>query len=234
MIPRDIIPGQSFNTDKHPGIFDGTPAGRLCVRERESGHSPSGIVCREDLRFHKRTTPYRQILDVPEYQFADLEKEDHVLDIGANVGAFCLRAGRLSRHVTAVEPVTPDLLLENIALNHADITVIRGALGTGAPAEITWDDCRVISPTYSLKTLVEMAGGCDFLKCDAEGAEWLIRPRDMDGIRRIEMELHIPPISPPPNPALLDYIGDRYTFSIDRSPVYSTLGVMGILHAVQK
>jgi hypothetical protein len=78
-----------------------------------------------------------------------------------------------------------------------------------------------------------MAGGCDFLKCDCEGAEWLIRPRDLDRIKRIEMELHIPPISGLPDPALLDYIGDHYTFSIDRSPVYSTLGVMGILHATR-
>ena len=48
------------------------------------------------------------------------------------------------------------------------------------------------------------------------------------------MELHIPPISASPNPVLLEYIGDRYTFFIDRSPVYSTLGVMGILHATLK
>ena len=204
------------------------------MRERESGFLTSGIVCREGLRFRTRVTPYRQILDVPEYHFDDILKEDRVLDIGANVGAFCLRAARVSRHVTAIEPVTADILEENIDLNHADITVINGALGTGGTAEIAWDECRVVSPTYPLKKIIEMAGGCDFLKCDAEGAEWLIRPRDLEGIRRIEMELHIPPISPPPNPALLDYFGERYTFSIDRSPVYSLLGVMGILHAVRK
>ncbi|MFY9981003.1 MAG: FkbM family methyltransferase, partial [Methanoregula sp.] len=92
------------------------------MRERKSGFSPSGIVCREDLRFHTRSTPYRQILDVPEYHFDDILKEDRVLDIGANVGAFCLRAARVSRHVTAIEPVTADILEENIDLNHTDIT----------------------------------------------------------------------------------------------------------------
>lgn len=91
-----------------------------------------------------------------------------------------------------------------------------------------------MSPTFPLRKIIEMAGGCDFLKCDAEGAEWLIRSRDLEGIRRIEMELHIPPISPVPNPVLLEFIGNHYTFSLDRSPVYSALGVMGILHAVQK
>jgi hypothetical protein len=171
---------------------------------------------------------------VPEYHFGDIQKDDYVLDIGANVGAFCIRASRLSLHVTALEPVTTDLLADNIALNHADITLIKGALGTGAPAQITWDDCSVISPTFPLRTLVKEAGGCDFLKCDAEGAEWLIRPRDLDGIRRIEMELHIPPIGPPPDPALLEYIEEEYVFSIDRTPVYVSLGVMGILHAVRK
>jgi hypothetical protein len=192
------------------------------------------IVTRDHVQFRVTGAPYRQITEVPEYQFGDIQPDDRVLDIGANIGAFCLRAAQFSPHVTAVEPVTADILEENVRLNHADVRIIRGALGTGIPTEIIWDECRHMSPTYTLGNLIRMAGGCDFLKCDCEGAEWLIRPRDLDGIRRIEMELHIPPISPPPSPALLDYIGDRYTFSIDRSPVYSTLGVMGILHATRK
>ena len=79
-----------------------------------------------------------------------------------------------------------------------------------------------------------MIGGCDFLKCDCEGAEWSIRPEDLDGVRRIEMELHVPPIGGPVNRALLDYIGEHYDFTIDRTPGYDVLGVMGVLHAVQK
>ena len=191
------------------------------------------IVTRDHVQFRVTGAPYRQITEVPEYQFGDIQPGDRVLDVGANVGAFCIRAARLSPQVTAVEPVTADLLEENVRLNHAEVRIIRGALGTGEPAEITWDGCLRMSPTYTLGTLIRMAGGCDFLKCDCEGAEWLIEPRDLDGIRRIEMELHIPPLSGPPEPALLDYIGDHYTFSIDRSPVYSTLGVMGILHATR-
>ncbi|HVP97359.1 FkbM family methyltransferase [Methanoregula sp.] len=199
-----------------------------------SGQSGAGIILREGIRFAVRSTPYRQILDVPEYQTGDMGKNDRVLDIGANVGAFCLRAARISAHVTAVEPLTADLLEENIVLNDEAIRVIRGGLGTGQPAEIIWDECRMTVPTYTLRMLISLAGGCDFLKCDAEGAEWLIHPHDLEGIRRIEMELHLPPICPPPNPALLDYIGEHYTFSIDRSPVYSPLGVMGILHATRE
>ncbi|HNX16943.1 MAG TPA: FkbM family methyltransferase [Methanoregula sp.] len=189
---------------------------------------------RDEIVFHLADVTFRQITEVPEYRFSDIRPDDRVLDIGANVGAFCLRAARLSHHVTAVEPVAADILEENVRLNHADVKIIRGALGNGIPAEICWDECRCLSPTYTLHDLIRLAGGCDFLKCDCEGAEWLIHPRDLDGIRRIEMELHIPPISGPPDMALLDYIGDRYTFTIDRSPVYSTLGVMGILHATRK
>jgi FkbM family methyltransferase len=199
---------------------------------KETVFSPDHVT-RDHVQFQVIDVPYRQITEVPEYQFSDILPHDRVFDIGANVGAFCIRAARLSPHVTAVEPVTADLLEENVRLNHANVQVIRGALGTGMPTEISWDGCRRISPTYTLGDLIDMAGGCDFLKCDCEGAEWLIQPSDLDGIRRIEMELHIPPISGPPNPALLDYIGDHYQFSIDRSPVYSPLGVMGILHATR-
>jgi len=199
---------------------------------KETVFSPD-IVTRDHVQFRVIDAPYRQITEVPEYQFSDILPHDRVLDIGANVGAFCIRAARLSPHVTAAEPVTADLLEKNVRLNHANVQVIRGALGTGLPTEISWDGCRLISPTYTLGTLIDMAGGCDFLKCDCEEAEWLIQPSDLNEIRRIEMELHIPPISGPPNPALLDYIGDHYQFSIDRSPVYSPLGVMGILHAIQ-
>ncbi|MGA2161933.1 MAG: FkbM family methyltransferase [Methanoregula sp.] len=199
-----------------------------------TGFSAQPIVTRDEIQFRVSDAPYRQITEVPEYLFGDIRPDDLVLDIGANIGAFCMRAARLSPHVTAVEPVTADLLEENVRLNHADVRIIRGALGTGKPKEISWDGYRILSPTHTLGNLIGMAGGCDFLKCDCEGAEWLIHPRDLDGIRRIEMELHLPPISVPPSPALLDYIGDRYTFSIDRSPVYSPLGVMGILHATLK
>lgn len=179
-------------------------------------------------------TSFRQIYEVPEYRFDDIHPDDRVLDIGANVGAFCIRASRFSQYIVAVEPVTATLLRENIRLNDVQVRVIEGALGDGKEELVSWDDLEVISPTYPLHRIIGMAGGCDFLKCDCEGAEWCIKPEDLNGIRRIEMELHIPPISGPPNPALLDYIGKHYTFEIERRPVHAALGVMGILHATRK
>ncbi len=196
--------------------------------------SPARPPIETETVFSDAATPYRQITSVSEYRFDDIRAADRVLDIGANVGGFCIRAARMSGHVTAVEPVTTPQLLQNIRANKVSVQVITGALGTGKPAEITWDDCCVVSPTYPLHDLVAISGGCDFLKCDCEGAEWLIDPRDLRNVRRIEMEIHLPPISGPPNPALLTYISRYFDFEIDRKPCHDILGVMGVLHAERK
>jgi FkbM family methyltransferase len=179
-------------------------------------------------------TAFRQIFEVPEYRFNDLSSHDQVIDIGANVGAFCIRASRYSPNVVAVEPVTAQLLQENIRLNDVPVQVIEGALGDGRPKKVNWDDREVNSPTFPLSRIIEIAGGCDFLKCDCEGAEWQIEPADLTGVQRIEMELHIPPISAPPNPLLLDYIDHYFHYTLERKPVHSALGVMGVLHAERK
>jgi len=195
---------------------------------------PSLFTSPGKVTFLVRDTPFRQIFEVPEYRFDDMCPDDHVIDIGANVGAFCIRAFRHSRHIVAVEPVTASLLRENIRRNNVFVRVIEGALGDGKPATVIWDDYPVLTPTFPLSKIIEMAGGCDFLKCDCEGAEWHIVPEDLNGIRRIEMELHIPPISGPPSICLLDYISRYYHFEIERKPVHAALGVMGVLHARQK
>ena len=188
----------------------------------------------KDIVFSAAATPYRQITSVSEYRFDDIRPADRVLDIGANVGGFCIRAARMGGQVTAVEPVTTPLLLENIRANNVSVQVIAGALGDGRPAEICWDECRVLSPTYPIRDLILMSGGCDFLKCDCEGAEWLINPCELQNVRRIEMEIHLPPISGPPDPALLDYISRFYDFEVNRKPCHDILGVMGVLHAWRK
>jgi len=196
--------------------------------------TPPTFTTSDNVVFSNRKTSFRQIFDVPEYRFDDILPGDRVIDIGANVGAFSIRAARFTPRVTAVEPVTCTILEENIRTNAAGVHVIHGALGTGKPAEISWDDCRVTAPTFTLGTIIRMAGGCDFLKCDCEGGEWLIQPLDLAGVRRIEMELHMPPISGVPNPALLDYISLHYDFEIERKPCHDVMGVMGVLHAERR
>ena len=197
-------------------------------------NNPPVFITRDTIRFIVQESGFRQIFDVPEYRFDDLCPTDRVIDIGANVGAFCIRASRYSQNVVAVEPLTAALLRENIRLNGVAVQVIEGALGDGKLKTIWWDDNNVFTQTYPLRNIIKLAGGCDFLKCDCEGAEWFIEPEDLHTVRRIEMELHLPPISGPPNPALLDYISRHYHFEIERKPVYAALGVMGILHAERK
>jgi hypothetical protein len=188
----------------------------------------------DGVSFVLEPTSCRQIFDVPEYWFQDIRPEDRVIDIGANVGAFCIRAARLSRAVTAVEPVTARILAENVCTNAVAVRVIEGALAPGGPCTCHWDDCSADVTGYSLAEIIRIAGGCDFLKCDCEGGEWLIRPGELDGIRRIEMELHLPPISGPPDMTLLDHISRTFDFEITRTPCHDALGVMGVLHAWRK
>ena len=199
----------------------------------ETKYSPV-FTSTDNVKFLALDTVFRQIFDVPEYWFDDIGPTDRVIDIGANVGAFCIRASRFSQKIVAVEPLTASLLRKNIRLNGVSVKVIEGALGDGKPKTIWWDDCEVMTPTYPLHKIIEMAGGCDFLKCDCEGAEWQIVPEDLRKVRRIEMELHLPPISGPPAPALLDYISRHYDFEIEQKPVHTALGVMGVLHAERK
>ena len=201
---------------------------------RDETDYPPVFTTTDKVKFLVQDTGYRQIFDVPEYWFDDIGTTDRVIDIGANVGAFCIRAFRHSQKIVAVEPLTASLLRENIRLNGVSVQVIEGALGDGKPKTVRWDDYEVMTPTFPLRKLIEMAGGCDFLKCDCEGAEWSITPEDLKGVRRIEMELHLPPISGPPNPALLDYISRHYDFEIEQKPVHTALGVMGVLHAERK
>jgi len=197
-------------------------------------HPESHVITPDGITFRRMPDGADAVYVVGEYYYDDIRSSDIVIDIGANIGAFCIRAARRSKHVLAVEPVLGAALRENIRTNGVNVTVIDGALGDGRLERITWGGETVTVATRPLAEFISMAGGCDFLKCDCEGAEWSIRPGDLDGVRRIEMELHMPPIGGPVNRALLDYIGKYYDFTIDRTPGYDVKGVLGVLHATRK
>jgi hypothetical protein len=201
--------------------------------ELTSGQAAPWFLTRDGIRFFHEGTraSCRQVFYVPDYHFEDIRKDDIVLDIGANAGAFCIRASRCSARVIAVEPLIPDILARNIFLNDSRVAVLDLALGDGSMREVVWDGMKKTMRTATLKSIIDIAGGCDFLKCDCEGAEWFIRPEDLDGIRRIEMELHIPPICGPPEPALLEYISKKYEIQLDHIPAHGPMGLMGYLHA---
>lgn len=74
-----------------------------------------------------------------DYLFDDIMKDDIVIDIGANIGGFSIPASKKARHVYAVEPMTTEMLRENIWLNNVkNITVLDIALGNGCENKIEW------------------------------------------------------------------------------------------------
>ena len=151
-----------------------------------------------------------------EYDLSDIRPTDTILDIGACIGGFSIPAAMQATdgRVIALEPLYPEELRENIALNSLDdrIQVIEAGIGTGDPMHVRYMGREKTIPTLTLSDLRSRCGPIDFLKCDCEGAEWSIRPDDLHGIRRIELELHQGRQSVlPENPELLKYLRINYS-----------------------
>src|SRR5690606_2136755 len=127
-----------------------------------------------------------------------------ILDLGANIGAFSVLAGKLGADVVAVEPQPDNYshLTENLSLNglshdrvralpvacwkHSDGVTISGEYGGTCV-----DTQGTHVPTLTLGELVEAAGRqIDLMKVDVEGSEYAIL-RDTEPlacIDRIVME----------------------------------------------
>ena len=126
-----------------------------------------------------------------EYRFHDTRPTDTVLDIGANVGGFSLFMSKNVKHIYAVEPLFTDILLKNIHNNNIkNITVIDKGIGD-TPFSCEYSGRKKYIDCISLTEILKLCGDkIDFLKCDCEGGEWHIKPHELDGIRRIEAEVH--------------------------------------------
>ena len=156
-----------------------------------------------------------------EYVFDDIRKDDIVIDIGATIGDFSIPASRMCDYVYAVEPITTEELRKNISLNKRDnIRVIEAALGSGDMEKIEWRDHEKTVKTMTLNEIKNQCcgGRCNFLKIDCEGEEWSIKPNELKGIRRIEMEVHKignpKPFSEMEN--VLREAGFNYTVTVDQ------------------
>lgn len=127
-----------------------------------------------------------------QYNHKDIQMNDIVLDIGANIGAFSLLAAKKCRWVHAYEPVLYNILCENIKLNTANNIVPHCvALGDGEPVNITWQGQTVTVPSLRLGQMIEQSGGnVSFIKMDSEGSEWCIEPEPLLKVHRIEIEFH--------------------------------------------
>lgn len=189
---------------------------------------------------------------VEDYFIEDMLSSDIVLDIGANIGAFSIKTCRKAKHVYAVEPLFDDLTKKNIALNNIkNISVLKTALGSGH-LDIAYEGKRIGIPGKSLKELIDMCGGhIDFLKCDCEGGEWIIKAEELKDIRRIEMEYHIfknvkrtskEKQTPKPIMKMLDKAGFEYSIDNKRkcssnfcfTSLYGNIIAVGLIHATCK
>jgi len=126
-----------------------------------------------------------------DYNFEDIKSSDIVIDIGACIGGFSIPASRKAKYVYAIEPMMPDMVMKNVSLNERDnISVLPIGLGDGKLTQIEWQGDKKLCQTKTLTDIKQICGSCDFLKIDCEGCEWCIKPKELQGVRRIEMEVH--------------------------------------------
>lgn len=153
-----------------------------------------------------------------DYDYNDLRKDDICIDIGANVGGFSIPASYICDKVYAIEPITGEELKENIELNKRKIAVIEKGLGDGSKTLVSWQDNKKEIQTLSFTQIKELCGGCDYLKCDCEGAEWFIQPNELEGVRRLEMEIHFKKdIKKTISDELMHYILSHYDVKIEKN-----------------
>lgn len=169
-------------------------------------------VTLKDGSVFKATKNLRLVMEevIVGYDWSDMRDTDILLDIGAHIGSVTIPAARKVKHVFAVEPLFTEELRENIQLSGiTNVTVLPIAIGDRSTISLTFQDKEKKEiQTYPFKEIVEMCGGkIDFLKCDCEGGEWYIDKKDLESIRRIEMEVH-PKMKPmeKSNPELIPYI----------------------------
>ena len=131
-----------------------------------------------------------------------------VLDVGANIGLFCL-AARIAFPKATVHAYEPNPALKSELAGHAEAAHFRyflEAVGNGrGTASLdaepdhsifgrTWLDAEGLIPQVSLADAVSRLGGnVDLLKLDCEGAEWsLLEVREIwRHVRFVTMEYHL-------------------------------------------
>jgi FkbM family methyltransferase len=129
-----------------------------------------------------------------EYDLSGLMPTDIVVDIGASIGAFTIFAAKNVNKVYAIEPLFNLELQKNIELNNLNnVEIINSAIGhnNGKFDTIEFYNKTKSVEIMSFANLKLKIQKIDFLKIDCEGCEWSINPIDFEGVRRIEMEIHI-------------------------------------------
>lgn len=127
-----------------------------------------------------------------EFEIDKIGPEEIVVDLGACIGAFTLRAARRAKKVYAVEPLFVEELTNNIRLNGlSNVEVIGVGIGDGSSRMIGFAQCSSEVLTVPFEKIRKEIGHIDYIKIDIEGWEWTINPNSLNGINRIAFEPHI-------------------------------------------
>ena len=124
---------------------------------------------------------YRKLF-TPRYLPTSLTKDDVWLDVGANIGAFCVRAAEHVAAVIAVEP-EPDclqLLETNLRLNNiSNVEIIDAAVvGDDSPTVML-----ALSNTFSSTHRVGNIRGRDLIEVRAENIDILVYEHNVNKIK---------------------------------------------------
>jgi hypothetical protein len=143
------------------------------------------------------------------YKYDDIRYNDRVIDLGANVGGFAIPSSRLTRlPIIALEPLLYEELVCNLRLNSVNVYPVEGCISKKDTDTISWRGFTKDVRGYTLTQIMDKSGGCDFLKMEIEGGEWSIDPEELDGIRRIEGQLH--DVHKHRGHPLIKYLEDNY------------------------
>ena len=180
-----------------------------------------------------------QKLFTPKHRGLSLEPEDHWLDIGANIGAFAIRAAEFVKLVVAVEPEQGNIecLNRNIELNRINnITIEEAAIVGGDESSVPLALSNSYSSTHRVGKIrgresVEVVAlninevvadySINKIKCDCEGSEVeILEALDLSPIDEIIFEYHFSFIKDRPWERYFDIIEklENEGFEILRGP----------------
>ena len=142
------------------------------------------------------------------FRLGHLGRDALVVDAGANVGLYSLKAAPLVSRVLAIEPsaANRELLTRNLVANGVENVETRasalwytketlGMVEAGSSSHVTRGRGDLQVPTLALDELVSECGRVDLLKMDVEGAELeILLGSELPTLRRIDRlvaEVHL-------------------------------------------
>lgn len=192
----------SLCTDWYKLVF---PFNRLCARGATL-HLRNGAVMRVRSVFSQDVPVLQELFQHDPYEVARMDLPDRpvVIDIGANIGAFCILVRLHRPHVTLVayepHPVNYSLLKENAPFAELHQEAVAGSRGTshitaeGSEVAFRLSQEGIPVSAVTLGDVLASRPRADLLKVDIEGAEYEVFSAApvgiLNSVQRVVMEIH--------------------------------------------